>query len=187
MSTLSEFFATIGEYLRSLIPFVIIDDWEQGAKTYLGRIVKTCTSKNGLHGTGLHMYWPVLGGVEIQDTNLSTMQSDDQTLTTKDGETVVVAMTLLYYITDVGCFYLYIHDQDETIQNALESSIGRWVQDLTWFEQELYDGAEEWMLKDMLVTQVEKDLQERLGHWGVAIDDLSLHTLTRARAHRLIS
>ncbi len=182
--TFGELIAAFGDYLRSLIPFVLVEEWEQGVKTRFGRIVRTCLPTNGLFGTGVHMFWPVVGGIIVQDTNISTMESDDQTLTTNDGETVVVALTLSYWIFDVGRFYRFIHDQDDTIQNVLESSVGRWVGELNWYDVE---DEEDRVIGANLIPQVEKDVELRFENWGIRIDDLALHTLTKVRAFRLIS
>lgn len=185
--TVGEVLASFGEHLRALIPFVIVSEWEQGVRTRFGRITKTCTADNGWFHTGLHSYWPIIGGVIVEDTNLTMLQTTEQTLTTHDGEAVVVSMIIAYRITDVGKYYHAIHDMHETIENAVESSIGRWMHDLNW--EEVDEDAEEVPCYDLaarLVKEVEQDIALRLEPWGIEVDDFAVHTLIRVRALRLI-
>ena len=185
MTGLSELFRAIWDAITDLVaPYAIINEWEQGVKTTFGRIVKTCRNTNGVRGTGLHFYWPVIGCIHSQDTNTSTMQSDDQTLTTRDGETVVVAMTMAYRIKDAGRFFRWIHEQDETIQNVIESAVGRAVPGLDWWA----DGKQKnWGLVENLVEMVSEECTPRLHRWGVDVIDLAAHTMVRCRTYRLIT
>ena len=185
MTGIAEVFGAIWEAVSSAVaPYEVIHEWEQGVKTKLGRIVKTCRHTNGVRGTGLHFYWPLVGGIDTQNTNTSTMQTNDQTLTTQDGVAVVVAMTIAYRITDAGRFFRWIHDQDETIENVLESAVGRAVPQLDWWQG---TSKENWGLVENLVEMVGEEITPRLRKWGVDLVDLAPHTMVRARAYRVIT
>ncbi len=185
MTGLAELLTTVWEAITSCVaPYQIVPEWQSGVKTRLGKITKTCRHTNGVRGTGLHFYWPIIGGIDLQDTNTSTIQTDDQTLTTRDNESIVVAMTIAYRIKDAGRFYKYIHDQDETIQNVVESEVGRAVPQLDWWQNGERDN---WGLTENLVTTVEGEITPRLRRWGIEVIDVATHTMTRARTYRLIT
>lgn len=185
MNGIADLLLAIWEAIMDMVaPYEIICEWEQGVKTKWGKIVKTCKHTNGVRGTGLHFYWPIIGGLDTHDCNLSTMQSDDQTLTTSDGETVVVAMTLAYRITDAGRFYRWIHDQDETIQNVIESAVGRAVPKLNWWKT---NKRKDWGLVENLVDMVTEEITPKLRKWGVEPVDLATHTMVKCRTYRLIT
>lgn len=43
----------------------MISDWEQGVRCVLGNARDLLTSENGLFGTGLHLFWPIIGEVLV--------------------------------------------------------------------------------------------------------------------------
>ena len=185
MTGLAELLTAIWEAITNIVaPYEIVCEWQQGVKTRWGKITKTCRHTNGWFGTGLHFYWPLIGGMDLQDCNTSTIQTDDQTLTTRDGETVVVAMTIAYRIKDAGRFFRWIHDQAETIQNVVESEVGRAVPQLDWWQT---DERDSWALTENLVVTAEAEIVPRLRRWGIEVVDLAIHTVARARTYRLIT
>ena len=82
--TFGEFLKQILEHLYGLWPLRIVNDWEQGVRVVHGNATTLLTSSNGMFGTGLHCFWPLIGEFVSQDTNIETPETGLQTLTSKD-------------------------------------------------------------------------------------------------------
>ena len=132
--TLGEFFREIIDYLYGLWPFRIIVDWEQGVRVRHGNATKTLTSSNGLFKTGIHVFWPILGDMIKQETNIETPETARQDLETLDGKQVSFSLAVRYKVHDLKAHYLKIHDQDSTALAEVRSAAAAVVQQNNWAE-----------------------------------------------------
>lgn len=178
--TLAELLTTIGDHIASVWPVRIIPHWKQGAKTFCGVVdSRTCTHENGLWGTGLHLFWPILGSIEAQDSNVEGVTTGEQTLTTADGESVVVQAVARYQIADMAKLWQEIHDHERTIRDAMEGILGEIVPTVDWQGGRLF-GEE-------VVEACEPELVQLLSVWGVNLDSFNLRTCVKVTAHRVFS
>lgn len=79
---------------------------------------------------GFHWKWPIIDEVNTQDVCVTTMRVPQQTLTTKDRRTIVVAGIIKYRIKDVKPYICDILDQrdvllDVTMGAVLEEILSR--------------------------------------------------------------
>ena len=120
---------SFGELIRELLthlyglwPLRIVRDWEQGVRLRLGNATASLNSANGLFKTGLHAFWPVLGEIIGQSTNIQTPETDRQDLETVDGKRVSFSLAVRYRVRDLRLLYLKIHDQDDTVLEEVRSA-----------------------------------------------------------------
>lgn len=172
----------IGEFLKELVgwlydfwPFRIVRDWEQGLRVCLGRAGQPLTSRNGLFGTGVHVFPPGVGEILVEEANVEVSETGIQTFTTRDRQTVTISFALEYRIKDMRRLYLGIHDTSATLVNATLAAAGRALSELNL--DEIHDE-----LEDIVVSEVE----EKLGEWGVEVLALTPITFVVGKALRLI-
>jgi modulator of FtsH protease HflK len=78
-------------------------------------------------GPGLYWYWPIWSEVERTSVQRKTVNLPYQALTTLDGEQVVVAVTVVYKITNVEAALLETDDFQDTIQDISHRAVKRVV------------------------------------------------------------
>jgi regulator of protease activity HflC (stomatin/prohibitin superfamily) len=164
------------EHLYGLWPLRIVRDWEQGVRLRLGNATALLTSSNGLFGTGLHAFWPVLGEIIGQDTNIETPETSLQTYTTQDGRTVTFSLAVRYRVKDLRALWLKIHDQEATIQEEIRSAAGSVIVELDFAE-----------MPEQFGPAVAKAAQANMRGWGLEILSVSLVNYTDAQTLRLMT
>jgi regulator of protease activity HflC (stomatin/prohibitin superfamily) len=118
-----------------LVPFVVIEQYEEAIVLRLGNWNRTITSKNGVLDSGFHFIWPF--GIEnylTQSIVVTTMDIDSQSLTTKDGKSIVVSSVVKYRVDDIKKFLLEISDQVSAISDITMSKIKQVITQTNWSE-----------------------------------------------------
>jgi regulator of protease activity HflC (stomatin/prohibitin superfamily) len=174
---------TVGELLKQVLDWIytfwparLVHDWEQGVRCLFGRATTRLTSSNGVFGTGLHFFWPVVGRIITDETNIEVVETDLQTLTTRDGVPVTFSLGLKYRISNLVRMYKSIHDARETLYNEITAVAGSLVPQLE------YEAV-----RDELCKLVIHETKEQMGEWGIEIISLNLINLCEAQPIRLIA
>lgn len=174
--TLGEFLQQIVSWLYDLWPVRIVRVWEQGVRLRNGNPTKLLTSENGWFGTGLHGFWPLIGEVIVDETNVRVVETGWQTLVTLDGHPVSFSLAARFRIRDLQKFYVSIHEPDETIQNHLSAAAAGAIQKLRLDD-----------LDEALAPAVREVAKKRLSAWGVSLLEVSLFNRVEAPTLRLLS
>jgi regulator of protease activity HflC (stomatin/prohibitin superfamily) len=175
--TLGEFFREILDHLYGLWPVRVILDWEQGVRVRHGNATALLTSTNGLFKTGLHVFWPVLGDIIKQTTNIETPETERQDLITADGELISFSLAVRYKVHDLRAHYLKIHDQDATVLEEVRSAAADVVRQLALAEVRGVEFGEK------VLEQVKK----QTWGWGLTFISVSPVNMTTAPQLRLIT
>lgn len=174
--TMGELLKEFAEWLYAFWPIRIVHDWEQGVRCRFGNATALLTSSNGLFGTGLHWFWPMIGEILAYETNIEVVETDLQTHTTADGAPVTFSMGLKYRIFDLKRMYQKIHDPQETLRNELCSVAGTCASRMNRES-----------LPDRLCDQILLETKEQMGSWGIEVISLALMNLAEAQPVRLIT
>lgn len=171
----SELISQLVDKIVGLWPVRIIFDWEQGIRLHNGAITALLTSSNGLFGTGIHLFWPVIGDILTEDANIRVVETDIQTVTTKDGSPATVSIGIKYKIKDLQAVLLKVNEYEDTVLELARSTVGVIVPTLQWDE-----------LVDKLGAAVESSVKKRMYGWGIEVLEVAPINLTNAPAIRLI-
>lgn len=95
--------------------FVIVDPWELGVRTRLGRHQKNI-------GPGVHMRIPFFDRAYVQSVRKRMTVVPAMTLTTTDSKVVTVGAYLSFEIDDVAKLFNTLHDATDTI-DAIAASV----------------------------------------------------------------
>lgn len=170
---------SFGDFLQQMVawayeifwPFRIIQEWEQGVRLRSGNVTYLCTSKNGIRGTGIHAYWPVIGEIISEDCNTRVVETPWQTV---GGTSWTLAAR--YKIRDLGKLYVEIQDHEDTIVNVIASAAAELAG--------MLDGADH--TETEFTHEVKRLAANRLTKWGVTLLEVSLYNRVEANALRLL-
>lgn len=174
--TFGEFLGQVFEWLYRFWPFRIVADWEQGVRCRFGRATALLTSRNGLFGSGLHVFWPLAGEIHTTETNIEVEETALQTHTTSDGVPVSFSLGVQYRIRDMRRMYLHIHDPAQTLENEICATAGTCVANTKYGE-----------LPSRLCGRVLEETEGLLDDWGIEVISVSLMNLAKVRPLRLIT
>ena len=107
--------------LRNLLTWwVTVAPWEQAIRVRLGKRVS-------LLGAGVHLRIPIADRFYLQSVRTRVATLPAQTLVTKDGKALTVAVTVRYRIADLLRLYETLHHAEGTIANIVLGAVGEFV------------------------------------------------------------
>lgn len=114
-------FEIISQCLNFLISFLprytIIKTTHEGVKFVHGNDIHKLTCQNGIWGSGIHVYWPLVTEVIQAPIKRQSTRLEKQILTTLDGHTVLVTGILVYEVFDIVSLLTETWDYDDTIKD----------------------------------------------------------------------
>lgn len=108
---------------------------------------------------GIHWYWPLWSEVFIQPVVRQTRQLPAQTLTTKDGISVTISVTIRFEINDVIAAYGNTFDFLDTIQDVAQGEVTNIVRSTVY--QDFFN--------ENLDILLSRKIRGRLKPFGVAL------------------
>ena len=166
--TFGELLTAVGEHIWSLWPVRIVNPWQTAVRLRLGKVHATV-------GPGLRLFWPFFDELVVWDTVLDVNVTKPQTVDTADGQTVTFSLALRYRISDLARLLTQIQDYEDTIGNEITASAASLIATMDYADVE-----------GELGEAVYGDVRARLEDWGVELESVSVYTLCRARAIRLL-
>lgn len=177
----------LGDIIRALLLVIprllIVRTTHAGVKFRYGSNVLELTHENGIRGTGLHIYWPLVTECEIVPIKRQTTNLDAQYLDTADGRTVGVSGILVYEISDVVALLTKTYDYEDTIRDLALATIktvviGRSMEALRAnsadmdreLTRTLRSELRRFGVRTIRVTLSDIAPCRVLGHWGINLD-----------------
>jgi hypothetical protein len=107
--------------LKSLLTWwVMVAPWEQAVRVRGGKRLM-------LLNAGLHLRVPIWDRIYQQSTRRRFSVPPPQTLTTKDGKSLTVCVTVGYSIADLLLLYQSLHHPEEAVQAEVMGAVARVV------------------------------------------------------------
>lgn len=169
--TFGDIFHWLKDRLYDLWPVRVIRTWEQGLRVRAGNVHRVLTSANGLGGTGIHVFVPLVDEVVTVNAAIRAAESALQRLTTRDGVDVSVAFTLTYQIRDLRAVTEKVHDFADSVLDRIRGAAGQVVPALLWEE-----------LEAKLAPEMDATLRKKVRGWGLDLIELVPTSLSRAPA-----
>lgn len=176
MAAFGELLVAWAAWLRQLIPFRIVRDWEQGVRLRAGRVTALLTSTNGLRGTGLHLFWPLIGEVWVLPVLLRVAETTLQTVVTRDGREATISLGVRWQIRDLRALFLAVHDAEDTALDLIRGTAGSLIPGMDWSE-----------LPGQLPERMAKEVRARMRGWGVTIHEVYIVNLTASQTLRILA
>jgi regulator of protease activity HflC (stomatin/prohibitin superfamily) len=116
MTWLSQLFG----FFRAFQIWIVIAPWEAALRIRLGKRVTVLSS-------GIHFRIPFLDRIFVQSVRLRTVSDSGQTITTKDGKMLTLAVAVSYEIDDIKKLYLTVNTPETTLLNQIQGVIAEFV------------------------------------------------------------
>jgi len=128
---------------------------------------------------GMHWYWEVTTEILTTETTWRVSRLPKQTLTTKDGQTVVAGGLLVWRVEDVAKFLTEIEDGDSAVEDVGLTGIRKVVvnQPLDKLQS---------TFRDVVDNALKNEIEEALSDYGVKVDIARLTDFAPARVLNLV-
>ena len=153
-----------------LIPFVVIDPWEEGFRVRLGKHTKVLKP-------GVHVSLPWIDTVTAIDVKRQAVNLPNQNIWTLDRKAVTISGAVEYAVTDTAKVFLDVQDLDESLIEVTQGLIADYVVSVD--EENLHPTT---MAEEMLPL-LHKEGEE----WGVDITRIYISDLVLTLPIRIFS
>jgi hypothetical protein len=116
MNWLSQIF----QFFRAFQFWIVVAPWESGLRVRFG---KQCTV---LH-PGPHLRIPFVDRIFVQAVRLRTISDSGQTMATRDGRCLTIAVTVSYAIEDIRKLYLSVSNPEQTLLGQIQGHVAEFV------------------------------------------------------------
>lgn len=148
--------------------WITVAPWEQAIRVRFGKRVM-------LLEAGIHLRLPLFDRIYVQSIRRRTSALATQTLTTKDGKSLTMAVALSYRVVDLLRLYNTLHHAEGTISNTVQGAVGEYV----------YTHTLEECQPSTLATQVIALLD--LGRYGLADVEITITTFVVVKTYRFLT
>jgi len=160
----------IVEWIKEIVPFVIVPQYEDGIILRFGKYYKTMSP-------GIYFKLPFFDEILTYHTVMTTLALPSQSLYTLDKQNVVVKGVVKYSITDVKTFLLEVYDAQDAISDMAQGIIKNIIISKTLEECTHTD----------IDSNLTKKVRSEIKKWGVDIQQVTLTDVAPIRSIRLIN
>lgn len=155
------------QFFHVLTPFVIIDEWEEAVILRFGKYRRTLKS-------GLYFKIPFIDSVWKHTVITQSIDIPPQSLTTADGQNVVVKGIIRFTIFDIKTFLLTITEPKDVLMDTTGGMIRDIVEETEW-----------WDMNDLDV-RLTREVSKFVKKWGIKVEKVTLTDLQIASSIRII-
>ncbi|MGI9556482.1 MAG: SPFH domain-containing protein [Solirubrobacterales bacterium] len=156
MKTFSDLIQSALEWGLELLPFTVVEIYEQGVRIRLGKPI-------GRVEPGLRWYWPLLEEVVTYTTVTRVIELDNQTIQLPSGEVLTFSLSVRYRVVDALLMHTLIYDPHSTLADAVRTIAGHEASVLTPPLRGTLFSAR---VADAAVAEMEP--------WGVEVEDVGV-------------
>ena len=157
------------DVLGALVFWTVIDKFEEGVQMRLGKPKRTLQP-------GLRFILP-FGIDEVLTDNVvpTTTSLDTQSLTTKDGKSIVIEAVLTHKIVDIQKILLEVEDADDALTDSASGYIAEQVTQHTWAQ----------VRKPEFPKSLKPHIQRQARKWGIGVTKVQFSDCALAPSYRL--
>jgi regulator of protease activity HflC (stomatin/prohibitin superfamily) len=159
-----------------VIPFEIIPHYDRGVRLRLGK-PKYIGEDIKILEPGIHWKIPFVDEILSHMVKPKTMNLSEQTITTKDGQSVVVKGVIKYEVHDVATLLLEVNDAADAVADMSQGIIRTMLVERNWSE------CNDPELPKIITTKTRAEAKK----WGVSIIAVTLTDLALMRSIRLLN
>lgn len=167
-----EFLVQILEFIKeiwnNLLPFFIVVEYEDAIILRFGKYHRT-------YKAGIHWKIPFIDQVLEARNTITTLNLRPQSLTTKDGQNIVIAAVIKYQVIDAKKFLIEVEEAKDALGDIAQSKIKDLIINLDWEECK--------KLKD---SEIKAKMGKEPESWGIKLILITITDLAIIRSIRLI-
>ena len=151
--------------------WTIVMPYEEGVVIRLGKYKKTVTA-------GWWLIWPFnIDQVLKANVVPTTLDLGEQSVTTADGQSVVVRAFLTWSIFDVRKLLLEVEDHEDALNDVASGYIAQAIAEADWAEVSAADFCD----------GLKPAIQKRARKWGISVKNVQFSDCTRSKSLRLFN
>lgn len=169
----------IGDAWDQLLPFTVIPYYQKGVRLRLGRKPQSSGifSAPTVLDAGFHWKIPFADEVLTETVVATTMNISEQSVTTLDGKSVVVASVLKYSVSDVEKLLLEVSTAKDALNDMAKGIIRGKIINANWDECN----------NDSFLGKVSKEIKHEAAKWGITVEQFTITDLGLIRSIRLLT
>jgi regulator of protease activity HflC (stomatin/prohibitin superfamily) len=156
-------------FITGAVPFTIIPPWAAAIVVRFGHVVKQ-------RGPGIQFHMPWFTVVLHTPVTTQAIRPPKQTVTTKDGFTVVAGLVLRFQISDVRKFTVDLFEAKDAMEDVPCGVLRAVIKEHTWAELQDID----------LDNELSIRIRSQLKRWGIHLEQAALADFGRIRSLRLL-
>lgn len=167
---LDKFLDLLVEFIGDLLPLTVIPYYDRGVRLRWGKPA-------GVLAHGRHWKIPFVDVIMVCMVKPTTMNLNEQSVTTKDNVSVVVKAVIKYEIADVEKLLLEVNDPVDAISDMTQGIIREKIINRNYSE-----------CNDVTLTsEISRSAKIEAKKWGISILDITLTDLAQMRSIRLLN
>lgn len=158
----------IVQFIEDIVPFFVILQYNEAVLFRFGKAKKVLKP-------GFHWKIPFFDKIDERTVITTTLSIPEQSLTTKEGESIVVKAVVKYSINDIWKNVLEIYDPVDAIADTTQATIKEEVTKRSWSE----------CADNEMDNDITKKVRLKVKHWGVNIEKVTLTDNGRIKSLRI--
>lgn len=146
---------------------------------YIGGVLFIRGTKIKSFAGGRIIWWPFWTTMLTAPIVRQIMDIDAQTMTTKDGKSVIAAGVVAYRITDHRVFLTENFEADNSVEEAVAACLREVIVERTWAEVHEND-------RNTTDNRLTKEAGKLLSGFGIEVERVRLTSLAQARVINLV-
>lgn len=160
--------------------WIVIDEFERGVVLTLGkpRDKRFLGFFGGyLLEPGIHWVWPMaIESVLTDNVVPTTVSLKPQSLTTKDGASIVISVAITWKIKDIRKLLLDVEDADGALVDSAHGAVCDLVSKNTWADIQLPEFSKE----------LTRSVRKKAFRWGIEVDEVYVSDKVQTPSIRII-
>ena len=149
--------------------FTVIDAFEEGVLLRLGKYKRTVKP-------GLRFHWPFyIDNILTDNVVTDPLSLGTQSLTTKDGKSIVISAVVTWRIFDVRRTLLEVDGAESALYDVASGYIHEQVAANTWAT----------IRKPEFPATLKKHIQKQARKWGISVTNVQFSDCSLSRSYRL--
>lgn len=158
------------QFLEDILPFVIIPEYKKGVVLRFGKYKKTMDG-------GIHFKIPFFDNI-IQDfICTTTLGLHPQSVTTRDGKSIVVRGIIKYKIFDIHNYTILVYDSKDAMSDTTMGIIKETINERDW------EDVQKGKIDNLISKRVIKAMEE----YGIEVEKLTLTDMAEMKSIRLFT
>jgi regulator of protease activity HflC (stomatin/prohibitin superfamily) len=158
------------QLINDIVPFVVIPHYDRGVRLRLG-------IPKGKLEPGFHWKIPFVDEIITHMIKVKTLNLSEQTLTTKDGQSVVIKVAIKYDVEDVETLLLEVNDPIDALSDMVSGITRAKVTTRLWSECN----------DDSLIGEISRGAKVEAKKWGLRVLNVTITDLGLIRSIRLLT
>ncbi len=154
---------------EAVLPFYMLKPYEGGVHFRLGKLYRTIDC-------GFWWKLPFIDSIDSCNIAMTTLKLDAQSLTTKDGNKLVVRCAVKFRVQNVRVFLIEVEEAKDALEDMTNGIIKRLITDKTWED----------CRKNTLEDEIYRDVIKESVKWGIRVLATTLTDLSLMSSHRVI-